>query len=131
MSTPSEVTAVGYTVPVYDYLTAHEMEQVEIMAAEKPESATRHDLKVFGMFVESRLNERLNIDKAMKSAIRGDELAVAVEVLTAPFFDAQRARLRRRYARLMDGMTPEDIQSQIAALQAALERQTSGSVGTN
>ena len=131
MSTPSEVTAVGYTVPVFDYLTAHEMEQVEIMAAEKPDSATRHDLRVFAMFVESRTGERVNIDKAMLRPIKHDDLAVAVEALTGPFFDAQKARLQRRYERLMGGMTREDIQSQIDQLQAALEQRKSDSVGVN
>jgi hypothetical protein len=123
LSTTSEVTTLGYTIPVWDYLTAHEMEQVEILAAEKPESATRHDVRVLAVFIESRLGEKPNVDRLMKQPIRNDELAVAVEALTGPFFDAQRERIRRRYARLMGSMTREDIQSQIDTLKAALEEQ--------
>jgi hypothetical protein len=125
------VKALGYEIPVWGYLTAHEMEQVEIMAAEKPESATRHDLRVLVMFIESRLGEKPSVDRLMKQPIRNDELAVAVEALTAPFFDAQRDRIRRRYARLMAGMTREEIQSQVDQLTQQLTRLESGAAGTN
>jgi len=131
LSTPTEVKALGYEIPVWDYLTAHEMEQVEIMAAEKPESATRHDLRVLVMFIESRLGEKPSVDRLMKQPIRNDELAVAVEALTAPFFDAQRDRIRRRYARLMAGMTREEIQSQVDQLTQQLTQLESGAAGTN
>ena len=132
MSTLTEVTALGYSIPVWDYLTAHEMEQVEILAAEKPESATRHDVRVLVVFIESRLGEKPSVDRLMKQPIRNDELAVAVEALTAPFFDAQRERIRRRYARLMGSMTREEIQSQIESLTAALEEQQKrGDAGMN
>lgn len=131
MSTTNEVTALGYTIPVWDYLTAHEMEQTELLAAEKPDSATRHDLRVLAMFIESRLGERVNVDRLMKQPIRNDELAVAVEALTAPFFAAQIARMRRRFARLTASMTREEIQSQITQLQDALTRMESESAGPN
>lgn len=118
---PATVEVYGLTIPVHDYLTAWELERIELLAAEKPQSATRHDLEVLAVFIESRLGGRPDLDKLQKLPIRSDELTKAVEVLLGPFYDWQVERLRRRYEKAKALLTPQQREERIAALVKELD----------
>lgn len=125
-TTPSTVTVFDYAIPVFDYLTAWEMERVELLAAQQPESATRHDLATLAVFAKSRLGVDLDIEKLMQRPIKDDELARAVEALVDPFFKTQLERVRRRLSRAARYATPEEKAKRIAELTAELESLKSG-----
>jgi len=99
------------------------MEQVELLTAERPTSATRHDLQVLAVFAKSRLGQDLDLDELMTLPVRGDELALAVEALVDPFFATQLERVRRRYARAarITNLTPEERAKRIKELKVELQ----------
>lgn len=121
------VTVFDITIPAHDYLTAWELERIELLAAQQPESATRHDLEVLAVFIESRTGEHPDLDKLERLPIHADELTKAVEVLVAPFVTWQLERVRRRHERAMRLLTPAQ---RIAALQAELAELLPSANGT-
>lgn len=124
---PSTVTVFDITIPAHDYLTAWELERIELLAAQQPESATRHDLEVLAVFIESRVGTIPDLDKLERQPIHADELTKAVEVLVTPFVIWQLARVRRRHEQAMRLLTPDQ---RIAELQSELSELQSSASGT-
>lgn len=132
----STVTIFDFDIPVFDYLTAWEWERIELLTAkvrgsESAASETRLDMETLAVFIESRLGKRPNLDKLMREPIKGDELGQALEALLAPFYEGQRERLVRKYARAARTLTPEALEETIAALQNELESMRSASATPN
>lgn len=129
MSTTVEV--FDFEIPVFDYLTAWEWEQIELLTARvrgdaSKASETRLDMETLAVFIESRVGKRPNVDKLMRLPIKGDELGSALESLLAPFYDGQLERARRKLLQQAKAATPEAVKAMIDALQAQLDLMTSG-----
>lgn len=132
----STVTIFDLEIPVFDYLTAWEWERIELLMArvkgnEATASETRLDMETLAVFIESRLGKKPSVDKLMREPLRGDELGQALEALLAPFYEGQRERLIRKYARAARTLTPEALEETIAALQNELESMRSAGATPN
>jgi len=107
-------------IPIKNYVTAWEAEQVEKIIASGDLSQTRADVLVIQAFASSRLDVHINVDEAMQLPIKDDEIAKAVEVLTKPFFDAQRSRAKRRVEAQMEFLSQDALRDEIEKTQALL-----------
>lgn len=121
----STVKALGIEVPVHDYLTGHEWEQVELLLdetqkAKAPRSDLRDNLRTFGIFVKSRTKQAFDPDDYLDEPIDGNELSEAIEALLAPFVNARRERAEKRLRTQASRLTPKYLREMKAKLEADL-----------
>lgn len=126
------MTIFDIDIPEWDYMTGHEWEAVETILADPPVSPLRTDLTILKAFIESRTDAKLDIDEAMNSPVPGDDIAEAVERLTAPFVTARRKRAERQLRTQASLLTPEALkerQSELKGTLAVIERALSENAG--
>jgi len=109
------VTVFDYDIPVWDYYTAGEREQLEALIATGDEQTrTRYDLEAIRIFLKTRCGADIAIDDLLDKPVHGDELAEAVEVLVAPLFVTLKERAFRREKARAESLTdPRELQLMI------------------
>lgn len=117
----SSITIFDINIPVHEYMTGHEWEAVETILADPPVSPLRTDLTVLKAFIESRTDAKLDVDEAMDSPVPGDDIAEAVERLTAPFVTARRKRAERQIKTQASLLTPEALRERKMELLGTLK----------
>lgn len=117
------VTVFDIDIPVWDYYTAGEREQLETLIATGDEQTrTRYDLHAIRIFLKTRCNMDVSIDDLLDKPIHGDELAEAVEVLVAPLFVTLKERAFRREKARVESLTdPTELKLTIQRYEDLIE----------
>lgn len=111
----------NFEIPVFDYLTGHEWEQVELLLADMPASDMRANLLTLKIFVDSRCDSRLDVEEVMAGPVDKHELHVANERLLAPFADAKRKEQERALTTLQPHLSTAELKARQRLLQSALD----------
>lgn len=102
------ISVLGFDIPVWDYYTAGEREQLEMLiASQDEETKSRYDLEALKIFIESRCKKKVKLEWLLQQPVYGDEIAEAVEVLCDPLFVTLKQRALRREKRRVEQLTDE------------------------
>lgn len=126
------VTLFDLDIPVWDYLTGHEWEHVELLLADMPASDMRANLLTLKIFVDSRTDHVLDVDAIMTGPVDVNALHEANEALLRPFANARRERAEKQLTTLPPHLQTSELKARKTLLTqalAAVERALSESGG--